>query len=271
MHMLANIGANAPEVSGVMFGDALGFFVFLIIVAVSSFFQWLKNKNNPDEWSTPGSPGQPSPGQQPRRAVDWEEELKRMLEGETTSPPSRPSSPMPPVIPPQPRHVSSPMPPPLPPVHRPIPKPQPQPQPTVVAPKPHRQPRMYKGHCESCDGHIEFPSNMLGDTIVCPHCMAQTTLSPFIETRVDQLQHKTELTAFKESILAHKKASSLEQSVSARLEDVTKRPVKSTQAETHRIESPEIKGTIALLRSPRTARQAIIASVILGQPKGMES
>ncbi len=38
-----------------------------------------------------------------------------------------------------------------------------------------------KAECEHCRGHIEYPSEMAGQSIQCPHCRQTTTLpSPFM-------------------------------------------------------------------------------------------
>ncbi|HEY5233319.1 MAG TPA: hypothetical protein VIK35_07300, partial [Verrucomicrobiae bacterium] len=34
-----------------------------------------------------------------------------------------------------------------------------------------------KMSCSSCGGHIEFPAHALGEKISCPHCAKTTTLS----------------------------------------------------------------------------------------------
>ena len=39
-----------------------------------------------------------------------------------------------------------------------------------------RQPVTIKIACPSCDGHIEFPSDMIGQVINCPHCSSSVAL-----------------------------------------------------------------------------------------------
>jgi ssDNA-binding Zn-finger/Zn-ribbon topoisomerase 1 len=39
-----------------------------------------------------------------------------------------------------------------------------------------QKPKMLKISCASCDGHIEFPDYALGQVIACPHCANLTTL-----------------------------------------------------------------------------------------------
>jgi len=33
-----------------------------------------------------------------------------------------------------------------------------------------------RGHCQQCEGHLEFPADALGDEINCPHCLQKTNL-----------------------------------------------------------------------------------------------
>src|SRR5215475_4718789 len=33
-----------------------------------------------------------------------------------------------------------------------------------------------KGACLNCDGHLEFPAEMIGLSVTCPHCGQQTEL-----------------------------------------------------------------------------------------------
>lgn len=85
----------------------------------------------PPRIPAPGQPTPPSRTQPPPKRFDWEEELRRMLEGESEEPEShpRPSPPPPPVtqpLPPPPgapRPVRSPVPLPSPPVAKPQPAP----------------------------------------------------------------------------------------------------------------------------------------------------
>jgi hypothetical protein len=37
-------------------------------------------------------------------------------------------------------------------------------------------PDFIKGECRLCSGHLEFPANAVGETIVCPHCGRLTVL-----------------------------------------------------------------------------------------------
>jgi type IV secretory pathway VirB10-like protein len=67
---------------------------------------------------------------------------------------------------------------------------------------------------------------------------------------------------------AYQQASQLHESVAERMEQVhthSAAPAASTDAA-----SGELREVITMVRQPKTARQAIVASVILGSPKGLE-
>src|SRR5271165_1020940 len=86
------------------------FFTFLIIIVISALATWLKKKTttpglddqsaDPTEAPPPvNRPGQPRPMAPSRpvpRATSWEEELRRLLEGQSPSAPplARPSPPV---------------------------------------------------------------------------------------------------------------------------------------------------------------------------------
>ena len=40
-----------------------------------------------------------------------------------------------------------------------------------------------KTECQHCKGHIEYPSELAGESIECPHCKQMTTLPPSTPTR----------------------------------------------------------------------------------------
>jgi hypothetical protein len=73
-----------------------------------------------------------------------------------------------------------------------------------------------------------------------------------------------------ESTSAYQQASRLDQQVAVHMHDVTSRPVLSTAAVRRALGSTEINQTRAWFRQPATARQAIIAAVILGPPPGLD-
>ncbi|MGI8964690.1 MAG: hypothetical protein ACR2H1_01230, partial [Limisphaerales bacterium] len=134
-----------------------------------------------------------------------------------------------------------------------------------------QQEKFYKAHCNHCNGHIEFPASAMEEIIYCPHCQQQTVLRPFQETPVETLAHRKNLASLTQSAMAHQKASRLDKNAAGHLTDVTRHTVGLTSPQNFKRRSPEINQTRALFHQPRAARQAMIASVILATPKGLES
>jgi hypothetical protein len=49
-----------------------------------------------------------------------------------------------------------------------------------------------KTDCEKCSGHIEYPTELAGQSIECPHCQQMTTLpSPFTPPPLPPINQKT--------------------------------------------------------------------------------
>jgi hypothetical protein len=75
-----------------------------------------------------------------------------------------------------------------------------------------------------------------------------------------------------ESAAAYRRASHLQEDVARYLkgvEEMTERHSAEAPAMPQQTLSVEAAQTIALLRNPRTARQAVIASLIFGPPKAL--
>lgn len=183
------------------------------------------------------APGETAPPARPRRSqpTNWEEELRRLLEGdEPASPPPRPAPP--PLTPPvivldQPR----PVPPPLPPVIAPRPTPRAQ-----AAPRPQLSSR--PAHA---DPEWAVDKDMLTGLPV-------------------------QLTGLTQSAAAHQRASTLEQRVTAHLERVSQGITTHEKAAQFRRVSPEIGHALRLLRGRQSARTAFVLATILGPPRGLE-
>jgi hypothetical protein len=189
--------------------------------------------NNPRQ-GRPGSAPQPQ-----RQTTSWEEELRRLL-GED-SPPSAappPMRPPPPIVaPPPPRVMPVP-----PPVRMPAPM-QPraeqysQPQrPPLVMPAPAPRPRPVV---------VPIPESAPVDAAVATPA------------------------SLRDSERAYVQAAQLAQETSARIDRVSAGRVKQTTVERRPV-SAEISEVVALFKSARTARQAVIASIILGPPPALE-
>ena len=226
------------------------FITILVFVGISVFSQWLKNRQG---GSVDEDSDEPAPSAPPKKQTgSWEEELRRMLE-QGAPPAPRPSTP--PLVP---------TPPPL--VQRPGARP-PRPVPEPVAMEmdmeaearkmarleqsrraSERVARMeqqtnermalidphhthyYKGNCMRCGGKLEFPAASAGTSIICPHCQSKTLL-----------------------IIAQTSAHLL-----------------GTQVVSRNVPSQDVVRVVSLLRSPSTAREVVIASVIMGPPKAFE-
>jgi len=80
------------------------------------------------------------------------------------------------------------------------------------------------------------------------------------------------LPALQESITAYQRASHLHEEVAGhlrRVEEMTHHHVANVPTALHQAPSAESVQTISMIRNPNTARQAIIASLILGPPKAL--
>jgi hypothetical protein len=78
-----------------------------------------------------------------------------------------------------------------------------------------------------------------------------------------------QLATFQESSTAYERASSLGSIVSQHIESVPGQAIQLTTVVRNQT-SPELLQAIALFKNARSARQAIIASIILGPPKALE-
>ncbi len=251
-----------------MLASIESFFIFLVIAGASALFNWFKKRNETqDDWTGSELPPEhpaplphrqtPPPVAQPqKKSTNWEEELRRMLEG--TVPTTR-TPPPPPIV------VQE---------RKPVPTAPPAPmrpsEPTMFLPKSFAQ-KFYKAHCNYCDGHIEFPSDAMDEVVSCPHCHRQTVLRPFEATRVETITHQKTLTELTTSAQKYDAASRLSQRVAAHMHDVGQRPVETTSIEVRTKAWPEVAETVALFKNAKTARRAVIASLILGPPKSLEN
>jgi hypothetical protein len=82
-----------------------------------------------------------------------------------------------------------------------------------------------------------------------------------------------ELATLQQSAAAYVRASKLEEQAAARMREVTARteqPVPAQPAPRRPARTPEAMSVVHQLRHPRTARQAILASLIFAPPKALE-
>ena len=199
------------------------FWILLLIVLGSAINEWLKKKkqmgrkdSSPPEMPRPASP-------RPTATSNWEEQLRRLLDGEM------PAAKPPPVAPPPIRQVIA-----------QEPKPSP-PQGPVVAAAPVAR---------------TAPLGLSGPGTV-------EAAKPV----------EVHLQALKESAAAYQRASHLHEGVAEhlkRVEEMTEHHPGKVPTARRPGFSAETAQTIALIRNPRTARKAIIASLIFGLPKTLE-
>ncbi len=250
-----------------MFASIESFFIFLLIAGGSALFNWLKKRGETEkDWSEVEAPPptrrdssferNAPPVSIPAKTTNWEEELRRMLEGTVPS-------------------TRNPVPPPI--FQEQKPRPQiprsPEPvrsTPTMSVPKIFEE-NFYKAHCNYCDGHIEFPTRATDEVIACPHCRQMTVLRPFQETRVETLSHQKELSSFNFSTKKYEAASQMSERVAAHMHSVGHIPVGLTSIESTKKAWPEVAETKALFQNAKTVRQAMIASLIFAPPKALEN
>ncbi len=200
--------------------------IIIVIAAIASWFKKLGQTQNTEEdprtRRTMTTPGEPRPQAAPRPQsgpVSWEEELRRLLEGDTPSAPP-PLRPPPAVITQAPRAI----PPTPPPLMRPTFTSSPRPRPVIVSPPP-------------VPGVFETPAPSLA--------------------------------TFQESSTAYQRASTLDTTMAQYMQGVSDHPVQLTTVVRSQT-SPELLQAVSLFQNARSARQAIIASIILGPPKALE-
>jgi hypothetical protein len=95
-------------------------------------------------------------------------------------------------------------------------------------------------------------------TYVPPAKISPTTAAPM-----------RQLANLEESRRAYERASQLDKTVAQHIDRVPGVPVKLTSVR-HNELSPEVAQVVSLFKNPRMARRAVIASIILAPPKGLE-
>jgi hypothetical protein len=210
-----------------------GLIIFLVFIAISALSNWLKRKRG--EAETPLFDEDESPPALPRRRepplprqrpapppaqMSWEEEIRRLLEGDQPTAPA-------PAPPPVARET------------RPLPVP-----PLVQTPP---------------EPEVDLES--------APIPTLRRAPTPVIEAP------RVELPTLSESASAYIKASQLSERVAQRFENVDQRTATAVPDQPvirTRGLAPDAAAFVRQLRSGRSARQAILATVILGPPKALE-
>ena len=191
--------------------------ISLIIDLLTALLGGSKNEKQ----NSPPPVNRPRP-QAPLRPASWEDELRRLLDGQTPPQAAPPTQRTPPTISPQmPRVITA----------RSLP-------PAVVNPA-----AVYPGR--------ERP-----------------VLSPPPVPAGIQITSQ-QLASLSESKQAYTRASQLDQTAAARIERTPGQHVQLTTV-IRRAVSPEVTQVVSMFKNARAARQAVIASVILGPPRALE-
>ena len=104
---------------------------------------------------------------------------------------------------------------------------------------------------------------------------ARTGPPPLAESRIVEAEKQVEvqLPALQESVSAYQRASHLHEGVAEhlkRVEEMTEHHLGKVPTVRRPSFSRETAQTISLIRNPRTARQAVVATLIFGMPKALE-
>lgn len=218
-----------------MFAAADTLIPLLIFAVIAVISAWWKNRQR-DNQSPPGAGGGGPPPLPTRRGTpappkpsNWEEELRRLLEGEEPAPPPVAAPP------------------------RPTPKPPPIPRtPTAVVGE---EGEMEKGLA------VELPK------------LAESTRSYQRAKALDRKvgEHMRQRAGLATSASAYARASRLDLKVAEHLRQVTEQTPSLPVPHRERSLLPESEVVRAMLHDRRTARSAILAAVILGPPRSLET
>ena len=112
--------------------------------------------------------------------------------------------------------------------------------------------------------------------VVPPPVVSQPTPAPQPATTLATLtgaaqveQSVRDLGAMQESKRAYERASQLDTVMANRIATTPGKPVETTSV-MHRVATPEVAQVLSLFKNARSARQAVLASIILGPPKALE-
>lgn len=240
----------APITDGAVSG---GFFaavdtqvwVMLAVVVISAISSWLQGRNKKEGQAEPWGgeddeayrpqqrSGGSTPAPNPNQPLNWEEELKRLLEGK---PPLDGTAGTPPPMPP--------------PIVRRVPSPPPVPQ-TVS--------RESEGIDEE-----SLPSRESSS----PWRDTSLDSQPAPTKQLAQLEQTTQ--AYQRATQLHETVAAHMRRVDDQTEKHGK-PLASPRLIRREVGSADARAVVALLRRPATARQALLASFVLAPPKALES
>lgn len=234
-------------ISGLLAIGVEGFLILLVIAGISSVAEWLKKKRQRDQapskpserdWSTPAShptsATSPSTDAAGKPLSQWEEEIRRMLQGMDPHPP-----------------VPPPLPPPPPPIVRQAPPPIYQSRPVVV----------------EDEGLADEPVPTYLSSMETPDSAYQRAAG--LEQTVDgRLARVGSLGSAAEAWI---RAGAIDCRAQARMVEAANLLKRGQPEKVDKHRSEEAVRLVAAFRNPATARQALIASFVLSPPKALES
>ncbi len=231
-----------------------GAVILLVLWLLSALFDWIKRRaEKKQSGESPPAPlppiQQPTPATAPAPAAKtWEEELKRLLEGES------------PVFTPSPPHPPPPI---APPIIVTIPPPLPAPARTPARATATHHTAAVEPRSEESDA----PSRPLA---TLRESEAGRRRSSTLDRRTGERLQKAQ--AFATAEAAFSSASHLHERVAARMRQAGDhtRETSPSSLETRR-QHVAATATLALLQSPASARQAIVTALVLAPPKAMEN
>ncbi|MEQ2008692.1 MAG: hypothetical protein ABMA26_18085 [Limisphaerales bacterium] len=243
MSDLFHIG-DSPAFSG-LFAVMDNPYLVLAIVIISALSSWFQSRNKKKDQAEPWggeddenyqphrSSGSSTPAPAPNQALNWEEELKRLLEGK---PPLDSTAGAPPPMPP--------------PIVRRVPPPPPVPQ---------RVSRESQGVDEESIASRESSS---------PWKDTSYDSLPEPTKPLANLEHHTQ--AYQRATQLHESVAARMHHVSEQTEKHGK-PLAAPRMIRRDAGSADARAVVALLRRPSTARQALLASFVLAPPKALEN
>ena len=219
-------------------------YLVLAIVIISALSSWFQNRNKKKDQAEPWggeddenynpqrSSGSSTSAPNPNQALNWEEELKRLLEGK----------------PPLDSTASTPPPPMPPPIVRRVPPP----------PVPQKVSRESEGVDEESIASRESSS---------PWSNTSYDSLPEPTKPLAHLEHNTQ--AYQRATHLHETVAAHMRRVNEQTEKHGK-PLVAARFAPRDAGSPDARAVVVLLRQPATARQALLASFVLAPPKALE-
>lgn len=222
-----------------MLASLEGLLFFLLIIGISALSNWLRQKQQQKQ-DGEAPPAEGEVGAPRRRGFDWEQELRRLIEGsrQQEQPPPQPPPVVRPVLVEEPDEM-------VPPLVEPTPVQRRREPPRPVSPKAPAAPATISA---------SFKEEMAGRR-------------ESLHTRIGRLKASWA-----------KRAEGVETSVARRTAGL--KQVSGSGASPmspmvfggqRREASPAVRNVLATLRRPTSASEAIIAADILGQPKGLQT